>query len=178
MATTTVSEIKDGVVVGIAYVLTVEGVEMDEASTNEPLEYLHGAENIVPGLENALTGKKVGDKFSVTLQPADAYGDYDEENTDTIDRDDFPDSDTIEPGMELLLEDEDGYMIEALVKEVLDDAIVLDFNDPLAGKVVTYDVEVVTLRAADAEELDHGHPHSLMEDDDWDDEDWDDDDEE
>lgn len=173
MATTTANEIKNGVVVGIAYVLTVDGVEMDEASANEPLEYLHGAENIVPGLEKALTGKKIGDKFSVTLQPADAYGDYDEENVDTIDRDDFPDADSIEPGMELLLEDEDGYMMEALVKEVLDDAIVLDFNDPLAGKVVTYDVEVVTLRPADEEELAHGHAHSMMEDE-WDeDEDWD-----
>ncbi len=163
MATTTADVIKDGIVVSIAYKLTVEGTEIESTGTDAPLQYLHGADNIVPGLEKALTGKKVGDKISVTLSPEDAYGEYDDEDIDTIERDDIPDADSIEPGMELLLEDEDGYMFEALVKEVNADTIVLDFNDPLAGKTVSYDAEVVALRPADEEELDHGHPHGLLE---------------
>lgn len=158
----TLDTIKDGVVVTVAYTLTVEGTEIESATADDPLEYLHGAENIVPGLEAELNGKKVGAKFTVTLQPEDAYGEYDEEDTETLDRDEIPEQ--VEPGMELLLEDEDGNMFEALVKEVNDDVIVLDFNPPLAGKVVTYDVEVLGIREADAEELEHGHPHSYADD--------------
>jgi FKBP-type peptidyl-prolyl cis-trans isomerase SlyD len=139
------------------------------------MEYLHGAENIVPGMERLLTGKGVGDRFSVTLPPQDAYGEYDDENVETISREDIPEA--VEPGMEVLLEDEDGLMFEALVKEVTDESIVLDFNAPLAGKTVTYDVEVISMRAADAEELDHGHPHGYEDDlDDYDDDDEDDED--
>lgn len=155
-------QITDGVVASIAYTLRVDGVEVEEATTDDPLEYLHGADNIVPGLERELTGKRVGDRFSVTLQPEDAYGEYDAEDVEIIDRSDLPE--TVEPGMEILIEDEEGFMYEAVVKEVTNDGVVLDFNPPLAGKVITYDVEVVALRQADDEELDHGHPHSYHDD--------------
>ncbi|MBC8170469.1 MAG: FKBP-type peptidyl-prolyl cis-trans isomerase, partial [Anaerolineae bacterium] len=71
-----VDKITDGVVVSMTYVLTVDGEEVGRAGTEEPLEYLHGAENIVPGLEAALVGKKVGDQVHVTVPPEEAYGDY------------------------------------------------------------------------------------------------------
>jgi FKBP-type peptidyl-prolyl cis-trans isomerase SlyD len=158
----TSENIKNGMVVSLAYTLTADGQEVEHATADDPLDYLHGAENIVPGLERELAGKKVGDRFTITLEPEDAYGEYDEEDTDEIDRDDFPDE--IEPGMELLLEDDDGNLFEATVKEVTDDLVVLDFNPPLAGKTVTYEVEVVSLRPADEEELAHGHPHSHEDD--------------
>jgi FKBP-type peptidyl-prolyl cis-trans isomerase SlyD len=161
--------IADGLVVSVAYKLTVDGELIEEAGADDPLDYLHGAENIVPGLEQALTGKKVGDKFTVTLQPADAYGDYDEDDTDTLDREEMPDD--IEVGMELLLEDEFGNFFEVTILEITDDEVVIDFNSPLAGKEVTYDIEVLAIREADEEEVEHGHPHGYVDDDEFEDDD-------
>jgi FKBP-type peptidyl-prolyl cis-trans isomerase SlyD len=161
------NRIADGMVVSIAYKLSVEGEELARAEANDPLEYLHGAQDILPGLETALTGKKVGDHFSVTLVPDDAYGEYDEDNIEEIDRVDVPDSDQLEVGMVVEVEDEDGYSYMAHVAEITDNSVVLDFNPPLAGKTLTYDVEVVEVRMADEDELEHGHVHS----------DWDEDDE-
>ena len=151
-----VKQIKDGVVVSATYKMVIDGEVIEEADANDPLQYLHGYENIVPGLEDALTGKTVGDKLSVTLQPEDAYGDYDEEDTELVEREDMPDD--IAPGMEVVLEDEDGNMFDALIKEIKRDHVVLDFNPPYAGKVVSYDVEVVGLREADEDELETGFP--------------------
>lgn len=155
----TIDQIADGVVVGLTYVLTVDGEIISEAQADDPLEYLHGAQNIIPGLEAALTGKKLGDKLSVTLQPEDAYGDYEEDDVEELDRSEMPDADMLEEGMLVEIEDEDGFSYMAVVAEITDDTVVLDFNPPLAGKILTYDVEVVSLRAASAEELDHGHVH-------------------
>lgn len=155
-------QIADGFVISLAYTLKADGEIIEVAPQEEPLDYLHGAENIVPGLEAALTGKKVGDKMSVTLEPKDAYGEYDEEDTEWIERGDLPEE--IEEGMELLLEDEDGNFFEATVKEVSDQGVLLDFNPMLAGKTVTYDVEIVGIRKADEEEMMHGHPHSYEDD--------------
>jgi FKBP-type peptidyl-prolyl cis-trans isomerase SlyD len=173
-----VNKIEKGVVVSIAYRLTSEGVEIEQTDADDPLEYLHGAGNIVPGLEAALEGRKAGDKFTVTLQPIDAYGEYDEEDVEVVAREDVPDN--LEVGMEVLLEAEDGDLLEAVVSAINDDSVVLDFNDPLAGKVVTYEVEVLELRQADEEELEQGYPHSaadFFDDDDYDDYDYDEDEE-
>jgi FKBP-type peptidyl-prolyl cis-trans isomerase SlyD len=159
-----VERIKDGVIVSIAYVLTVAGQEEERVGADDPLEYLHGAWNIVPGLEAALAGKKIGDKISVTLSPEEAYGEYHEDNVESIAREDIPDAMTLKPGMVVELEDDQGYVFDATVLEVNDQAVVLDFNPPLAGKTVSYAVEVIGLREADAEELEHGHPHSLHDD--------------
>lgn len=151
--------ITDGMVVSLAYRLTVEGEVVAQTDDGEPLEYLHGAQNIVPGLEAALDGKVVGDKISVTLTPDEAYGAYDEEDYEEVDRADIPDADQLEVGMVLEVEDEDGYSYMAFVKELTADTVVLDFNPPLAGKTLTYDVEVMSMRAATEEELAHGHVH-------------------
>jgi FKBP-type peptidyl-prolyl cis-trans isomerase SlyD len=165
------NRIADGMVVSIAYKLTVDGDEIARAEANDPLEYLHGNQDILPGLEIALTGKKVGDRFSVTLEPDEAYGEYDEENIDEIDRVDIPDADQLEVGMVVEVEDEDGYSYMAHVAEITGNTVVLDFNPPLAGKTLSYDVEVVDIRLATDEELEHGHVHSDMyEDEDFDEE--------
>lgn len=158
------NRIADGMVVSIAYRLKVEGEEIARATADDPLEYLHGAEDILPGLEAALEGKKVGDRFSVTLAPHEGYGDYDEENIEEIDRADIPDADQLKPGMVVEVEDEDGYSYMAHVAEMTDNTVVLDFNPPLAGKTLSYDVEVVEVRLADEDELEHGHVHSYDDD--------------
>ncbi len=161
-----VERIEDGVVVSLAYVLTVDGEEIARTEPGETMDYLHGAENIVPGLEAALAGKKVGDKFSVTLEPGDAYGEYDEENVEELDREDVPQADELEKGMVIEVEDEEGFVYLAFVREVGADTVTLDYNPPLAGKTLTYQVEVLEIREADDEELAHGHPHSMGDEDD------------
>lgn len=158
--------ITEGVVVSLTYVLTVDGSEIARTDDDETMEYLHGRNNIVPGLEKALEGKKVGDRVHVTLPPEEAYGDYDEEEVEEIAREDLPEADQLEEGMVIEVEDEEGFVYLAYVKEIRPDSVVLDYNPPLAGKTLTYDVEVRAMRAADDEELEHGHPHSLMEDED------------
>ena len=167
-----ISRIDNDVVVSITYVLTVDGKEEERVTADDPLEYLHGADNIVPGLETALHGKKVGDRFTVTLPPEDAYGDYDQDDLETLDKQDIPGGDTLTPGVSVELEDEDGYLYDAVVKEVTPDTVVLDFNPPLAGKTLTYSVEVVGIREATEEELEYGYPYGLLdEDEEYDDED-------
>lgn len=161
-----VQKITDGVVVSLAYVLTVDGEEVERVERDDPLDYLHGAENIVPGLEAALSDKKVGDHLDVTLTPEEGYGDYYEDEIETIAREDIPDADALEVGMVVEIEDEDGYWYEATVTDITPKAIVLDFNPPLAGKSLHYEVQVVALRPADDLELEHGHPHSMDEDED------------
>ncbi len=157
----TVDTIREGVVVSMSYVLTVDGQEVGRADANDPLEYLHGAENIVPGLEAALEGKRVGDQVSVTVLPEDAYGDYDEEDIDEFDRDEIPGAENLEPGMMVELEDEEGYIEIGIIKEVNAETVLVDFNPPLAGKTLNFSVQVLKLREAAPDELDHGHPHSL-----------------
>jgi FKBP-type peptidyl-prolyl cis-trans isomerase SlyD len=175
------NKIENGVVVSLAYTLEVEGEVVGSADANEPLEYLHGAENIVPGLEEALEGKTIGDKVHVVVPPEKAYGDYDEDDIDEFEMDEIPDSENLEEGMIVEMEDEDGFVYVGTVMEVSDGVVVVDFNPPLAGKTLTFDVEVLKLRAADPEELDHGHPHSLddfyEEDEEFEDDDYDEDEE-
>lgn len=154
----TVNQIKNDLVVSIVYKMYADGELVEETDSSDPLEYLHGHENIVSGLERALEGKTVGDKVNVTLQPKDAYGDYDEDGTELIDADDLPGD--IGPGTELILEDEDGHMFDVIIKEITNEGVVIDFNPPFAGQVIAYEVEVTAIREADKDELDHGHPHS------------------
>lgn len=161
-----VDRIQDGVVVSLNYVLTVDGEEIARTEPGEPMDYLHGAENIVPGLEAALTGHQMGDRVSVTLTPDEAYGEYDEDNIEELDREDVPQADELENGMVIEVEDEEGDVYLAFVREVTADTVVLDYNPPLAGKTLTYDVEIVGLREAEEHELAHGHVHGMDEFDD------------
>ncbi len=176
---TQVDTIMDGIVVSLAYLLTVDGEEVDRATAESPLEYLHGADNIVPGLEQALEGRRVGERVSVSVPPELGYGAYDEEEIDEYDRDEIPDADQLEPGTLIEVEDENGFIYEGIITEVTDSVVLVDFNHPLAGKTLHFDVEILSLREADPEELDHGHPHALdgfYGDNDYDDDDYDDDD--
>lgn len=157
--------IQDGLVVTVAYTLTVDGEVVEEALADDPFEYLHGAMNIVPGLESALAGKAVGDEVTIVVQPADGYGDYDPENVEEVAKDEIPDADDLEEGMVVMLEDEDGDMFEAIITEVKADSVILDFNDTLAGKVLNYAVKVLDLREATEEEVEQGFPESYMIDD-------------
>ncbi|MTE13469.1 FKBP-type peptidyl-prolyl cis-trans isomerase [Nocardia aurantiaca] len=147
-------------VVAIEYTLTADDGEVLDTSVGDaPLIYLHGADNIVPGLERALEGKAVGDEVVVVVEPEDGYGDYLPELVSTVGRDMFEGIDEIEPGMEFHAEAPDGESQIVTVRQVDGQDVTIDANHPLAGQRLHFAVKVVDIRDAAEEELAHGHPH-------------------
>lgn len=141
------------------YTLTdEEGEVLDSSEGQGPLAYIHGVGNIIPGLENAMAGKAVGDSFSVTVSPEEGYGLRDEELIQAVPKNAFEGVDEIEPGMQFHAEGPEGMQLVTVI-EVLDDEVILDGNHPMAGMVLNFAVEVTDIRDATAEELDHGHVH-------------------
>jgi FKBP-type peptidyl-prolyl cis-trans isomerase SlyD len=152
--------ISAGKVVALHYTLRDDaGVLIDGSAGAEPLYYLHGAENLVPGLETALTGHKTGDKLSVTVLPKDGYGLREGPGPQSVPRDAFPEDAELEEGMPFCVENDEGEEIELWITSVDEDEVLVDVNHPLAGVTLCFDVEVVSIRAATAEEQMHGHPH-------------------
>jgi len=150
-------KIVENSVVDIDYVLTVDGEVVDESEEGQPLSYLHGANNIIPGLENALVGKSEGDSLEVTVSPEDGYGEYDPENVQELSKDDFEDE--IEEGETYYAESSDGSILPFKVTKIEGEHIVADFNPELAGKTLHFKVTVRAVRNATPEELEHGHAH-------------------
>ncbi|WP_064015997.1 FKBP-type peptidyl-prolyl cis-trans isomerase [Deinococcus puniceus] len=145
-------------VVELEYTLTINGEIRDRSEPGEPLTYLHGHSNIIPGLEQAIEGRSAGDTLQVTVQPEDGYGPRDEDNTDELDRADFEDD--IEVGMTYYAQAEDGSVLPFTVLSIDGDSVKVDFNPPLAGQVLNFDVTVLSVRDATTEELEHGHAHT------------------
>jgi FKBP-type peptidyl-prolyl cis-trans isomerase SlyD len=160
MALPTSAPIADGLVVSFHYTLTDDdGSVIDSSSGGEPLEYLHGHGNIVPGLERVLTGKKVGDALKVSVAPKDGYGEHDPRGRGKVPRSSFPDDMEIEPGMQFAGEGPGGEQHVVWIAAVEKDHVVIDQNHPLAGRTLHFDVSVATVRAATTDELAHGHAH-------------------
>jgi len=148
-------------VVSIQYTLTNdEGEVIDSSVGGDALVYLHGEENIIPGLESALEGKSIGDKFKVSIEAVDAYGEFDPAMVEVVSRDKFDGVDNIEAGMEFETETDDGNDVQFVcITEIDGDNITVDGNHPLAGQHLHFDVEVEAIREATEEELEHGHVH-------------------
>ncbi|ATB28312.1 FKBP-type peptidyl-prolyl cis-trans isomerase [Melittangium boletus] len=147
-------------VVAIEYQLHLgDGKIVDESEPGEPLEYLHGHDEIVPGLEQALEGKGAGESLNVTVAPKDGYGDIDPDGVEEVPRSEFPEGMELKAGAILSATDPDGDEVDFLVKEVKGDTVVVDFNHPFAGKTLHFEVTVRNVRAATKEELEHGHAH-------------------
>ena len=152
-------KIEKNVVVSLAYQLVLEdGVVVDQSTVDAPLDYLHGHNNLITGLENELEGKVVGDKFTATIAPEDAYGEYNDELVQRVPAEVFQGVDEIEVGMRFLADTDQGQ-IPVEITEVDGDEVVVDGNHMLAGQTLTFDVEVVAIRAATEEEIQHGHIH-------------------
>jgi FKBP-type peptidyl-prolyl cis-trans isomerase SlyD len=152
-------EITQQRVVTIHYTLTNDAGEvLDSSRCAEPLAYLHGAGNIIPGLENALAGKRAGDKLSVRVEPAQGYGERDDRLVQHVPRRAFQGIAEIQPGMSFHAESSNGPM-RVTVTRVAGDMVTVDGNHPLAGEPLNFDVEVADVRAATEEELSHGHVH-------------------
>lgn len=154
-------KIENGLVVTLQYKLFLDNDEfIEESAADDPLVYLHGYENIIPGLEKALEGLAVGDEKVVTVSAEDAYGEYDDEGVMEVPAEDLPTDLEAEEGMVLQITDRDGEASLAEIIEIADDgAIVLDFNHPLAGEDLKFEVKILDIRPASETELAHGHVH-------------------
>ncbi len=152
-------KIEKNVVASLAYkVMLEDGVVVDQSTTEAPLDYLHGHNNLITGLEKELEGKVAGDKFSATVAPEDAYGEHNDALVQRVPADVFQGVDQIEVGMRFLADTDQGP-IPVEVTEVDGDEVVVDGNHMLAGQTLTFEVEVVATREATAEEIEHGHIH-------------------
>lgn len=146
-------------VVSLAYqVRTEDGVLVDESPVSAPLDYLHGHGSLIAGLEKALEGHDVGDRFDVHVPANDAYGQYDDNLVQRVPKDVFMGVDELQVGMRFLAETDQGP-VPVEITEVGDDYVVVDGNHMLAGQNLNFNVEVVAIREATAEELEHGHVH-------------------
>jgi len=151
--------VENDVVVSMDYTLTVDGEVVDSSEGSEPIDFLQGYQNIVPGLEKAVYGMKTGESKHVVVSAAEGYGEMDEDAFVEIPRKDFPEDIPLEIGLDLQVRNDDGTAMEATIADVTDDMVKLDFNHPLAGKELLFDIKIVGLRAATEEELEHGHVH-------------------
>ena len=146
-------------VVSIHYTLKDEaGGIIDRSAEGEPLTYLHGHGNLIPGLERELTGKSTGDRLEVRIAPADGYGEYDRRLVQRVPRRSLKGIATVQVGMQLHTQTPQGPRA-VTVTQLSGDMVTLDGNHPLAGKTLHFQVEVAAVRAATAEELSHGHVH-------------------
>jgi FKBP-type peptidyl-prolyl cis-trans isomerase SlyD len=153
-------KIANGNVVGIDYALHLgDGEVVDASAPGEPLTYLHGEGQIVPGLESALEGLDVGDRKQVVVPPGDGYGDHDPRGLQEVPRSAFPADFDPKVGMELTAEGPQGEPVPFAIREVRPDTVLIDLNHPLAGKTLHFDVTIREVRAATDEERAHGHAH-------------------
>jgi FKBP-type peptidyl-prolyl cis-trans isomerase SlyD len=146
-------------VVTIHYTLTIGNGQIIDQSGDEPMAYLHGHENIVPGLERQLEGKVAGDKLKAVVAAEDGYGEKLPDALHTVPRSALPSDEEIEVGMQFVMEDKSGEVAMMWVAEVQPTSVVFDLNHPLAGQTLNFDVQVLEVRQATAEELAHGHVH-------------------
>lgn len=155
------NEVQNNMVVSLDYTVRLEdGQSIDSSIGKTPLRYLHGHQNIIPGLEEALTGMRVGENHPhIIVPPEKAYGAR-TEATEWLPRDIFPVDGEIQPGMTFAVEDESGETYPLFIKEVKTDNVLVDYNHPLAGKTLSFEVTVVDVRPATPEELAHGHVHN------------------
>lgn len=130
-------------------VQTADGEQVDSSDERGPLEFVYGEGKILPALEKELEGLEVGDEKTITLKAKDAYGEYDQEAVTKVSKDKFPSDETIKPGMEFVAQVPDQEERVVKVKAVDDASVTIDFNHPLAGKKLQFNVFIQEVRAAE-----------------------------
>jgi FKBP-type peptidyl-prolyl cis-trans isomerase SlyD len=151
--------VQKDVVVSMEYTLRVDDEEIDSSKGQDPLQFLAGHGNIISGLEREMMGMRVGESKDVVIAPAEGYGEFNEEAYMDVPRGDFPKDMPVEEGLELTVRDDAGQARYARVDTIQGDTVTLNFNHPLAGDELHFNVKVVGLREPTAEELEHGHVH-------------------
>ncbi|MEW4451906.1 peptidylprolyl isomerase [Bremerella sp. JC817] len=146
-------------VVSIAYTLKdAEGNVLDAADASEPLAYLHGIGNLIPGMEKALDNRDSGESFEVVIPPEEGYGAFDDDLVWELDKDQFGELGEVEVGTQFVLETEDDQVLVTVV-EIRDEVVIVDGNHELADETLFFEITVLEVRDATPEELDHGHAH-------------------
>ena len=146
-------------VVTFDYVLkNPEGEVLDTTEGEEPFDYLHGSEGVLPAVEEALEGAIVGQRLQFVVPCEDAYGERDDELITLVPREEFDDVDDLEVGLQMpaVIDDEECLIT---VLSISDDEVEIEANHPLAGETLHFDITIRTIRAATPEEIEHGHAH-------------------
>ncbi len=153
-------QISDKHVVSMNYTLKDDqGNVLDTSENRDPLKFIVGAGMIIPGLEKELQGKEKGDTLSVTLQPKDGYGEYDEAQMVDVPKTQFQEGIDIKAGMQVQAQNPEGGVQILTVKEIKGDNVTLDANHPLAGQTLHFDIQIDDVREATHEEVEHKHVH-------------------
>ena len=158
--------VERGMVVSLQYSLHIDEELVESTDDDGPIEFLQGYQEIIPGLEQAVTGMIVGQEKEVVIEPEDGYGEYEPEAVEEVPLDIFPDDMDLNLGMPVELYDEESdETVEGYIAEVRTDTVLIDMNHPLAGETLTFNIKVLGLRSATDEELAHGHAHGEGHDD-------------
>jgi FKBP-type peptidyl-prolyl cis-trans isomerase SlyD len=152
-------QIENNSVATLHYTLKNNDGEIIDQSEDGSFVYLHGAMNIIPGLETALTGKTAGESLSVKISPEEGYGVRDDERIQDVPKDMFETTDDIQVGMQFHAQGPDDDTLMVTITEIKEDMVTIDGNHPLSGVELNFDVKVVDVRAASEEEISHGHVH-------------------
>ncbi|MBT3218954.1 MAG: peptidylprolyl isomerase [Proteobacteria bacterium] len=154
------SEIANGTVVSFHYILTDDsGAVLDSSHGRAPMDYLHGAGNIVPGLEKQLLTHVVGDEFDAHVPPEEGYGLPQGPGPQAMPRSAFPADFELAAGMHFVAKDPEGNSIGLWIASLDEENVMVDNNHPLAGQTLHFAVKVEAIRDATPSELEHGHPH-------------------
>jgi len=161
MSENKIGTLTDNHVVSLDYTLRLNnGQVVDSSEGREPLEFIQGQGQIIPGLEKELYGMAINDEKKVIIPPGDAYGELEPDNFEWVERDAFPADMELTEGMGLRMRDSNtDQVMEAYVAEIGPEGVKLDFNHPLAGETLHFEVKITGLRDATSEELAHGHVH-------------------
>lgn len=159
MSKETPKQVDDNLVVTLNYTMRIEDEVMESTNDNKPIEFIQGENQILPALEEAVYGMTVGEMKTVILTPAEAYGEIDPEAIHKANQDEFAIDVPLKVGTFLDFRDEDENILSAQIIAKDEDTVTLDFNHPLAGQDLTFEMTVVGLRQATEEELAHGHVH-------------------
>jgi FKBP-type peptidyl-prolyl cis-trans isomerase SlyD len=147
-------------VVTLNFTLTDQhGNILDSTEGEQPFSFLSGHQNILPKLESEIDTMLIGSKRTVTINAADAYGDYNDDIVQVVGKDEFPPDFILEVGMQYIASAPDGTKMPFTITEVNDEDVTIDFNHPLAGKDLKFDIELLNVRDATSEEIAHGHVH-------------------
>ena len=152
-------QIENNKVATLHYTLKDNEGNLLDKSEDGSFVYLHGALNIIPGLETALTGKAAGDELNVKVAPEEAYGVRSEEHMQEVPKDMFESDAEINVGMQFHAQGPNGEDLMVTISEIKEDVIIVDGNHPLAGMELNFDVKIVEVRDATDEEMEHGHVH-------------------
>jgi len=152
-------KVEDEMVVSLDYTLIVDDDELESTDEGQPIQFIQGLGQIIPGLEEELYGMEVGDSKTVKVQSEDGYGDVDPDARQKVKQEEFSEDVPLEVGTFLDLRDSEDNVLSAQIVEKDEDTVTLDFNHPLAGKDLVFEISIASVRPASQEELDHGHVH-------------------